>query len=154
MNHPKEHAPMTTAKDLTNESPRSPRDRIGGYALMARMVDKGRATLNGTVGEYHFACPLDQMLFSFKGVQADDVKALLASGASDDEIRAWFNKNGTPKSADEIDSWSDSVEATRPYDDPESKEWFAGECAALGLDPAKTTLVEYLETDDRLSFKK
>lgn len=77
---------MTTAKDLTKEAPRSPRTRIGDYALMARMIDKGRATLNGTVGEYHFACPLDQMLFTYKGVQADDVKAVLASGASDDEF--------------------------------------------------------------------
>jgi hypothetical protein len=145
---------MTTAKDLTKEAPRSPRVRIGGYTLMARMIDKGRATLNGTAGEYHFACPMDQMLFSYKGVAAEDVKTALASGAGDGEIVAWFNEHGTPKKADEIKAWSDSVEAVRPYDDPEKKEWFAGECAALGLDPTKTTLVEYLETDDRVSFKK
>jgi Domain of unknown function (DUF5069) len=59
---------MTTAKDLTKEAPRSPRIRIGEYALMARMIDKGRASLNGTAGEYHFACPLDQRLFSYKGL--------------------------------------------------------------------------------------
>jgi Domain of unknown function (DUF5069) len=145
---------MTTAKDLTKEAPRSPRIRIGEYALMARMIDKGRASLNGTAGEYHFACPLDQRLFSYKGVIADDVKTVLASGASDDEILAWFSKHGDSKRADEIKTWSDSVEATRPYDNPDSKEWFAGECAALGLDPAKTTLFQYLETDDRASFKK
>jgi hypothetical protein len=149
---------MTTAKDLAKEAPRSPRARIGGYALMARMIDKGRATLNGTVGEYHFACRLDQWLFSYKGVAAEDVKTVLASGAGDDEIVAWLNKHGTPKSADEIKTWSDSVEAARPYDDPENdpekREWFAGECTALGLDPAKATWVEYLETDDRKSFKK
>jgi Domain of unknown function (DUF5069) len=145
---------MTTAKDLTKEAPRSPRIRIGEYALMARMIDKGRASLNGTAGEYHFACPLDQRLSSYKGVIADDVKTVLASGASDDEILAWFSKHGDSKRADEIKTWSDSVEATRPYDNPDSKEWFAGECAALGLDPAKTTLFQYLETDDRVSFKK
>jgi Domain of unknown function (DUF5069) len=82
------------------------------------------------------------------------VKTVLASGASDDEILAWFSKHGDSKRADEIKTWSDSVEATRPYDNPDSKEWFAGECAALGLDPAKTTLFQYLETDDRVSFKK
>lgn len=145
---------MTTAKDLTKEAPRSPRIRFGGYALMARMIDKGRATLNETNGEYHFACPLDQMLFSFKGVATDDVKTVLASGAADNEVATWFNEHGTSKSADEIKAWSDSVQAIRPYDDPEKKEWFAGACAPLGLDPAKTTLVEYLETDDRVSFKK
>jgi hypothetical protein len=145
---------MTTAKDLTNEAPRSPRNRIGDYALMARMIDKGRATLNGTVGEYHFACPLDQMLFTYKGVQADDVKALLASGASDDQVLAWFNEHGTPKGGDETKNWSTGVEAYSPHADPEKREWFDGECANLGLDPAKASLFDFLETDDRVSFKK
>ena len=145
---------MTTAKDLTKEAPRSPRNRIGDYALMARMIDKGRATLNGTVGEYHFACPLDQMLFTYKGVQPDDVKALLASGASDEEILSWFNDHGAAKSTDETKTWSTSVESYSPHDDPEKKEWFDGECANLGLDPAKSTLFDFLETDDRVSFRK
>jgi len=57
---------MKTAKDLTKEPARSPRTRIGGYALLARMADKGRATLNGTAGEYPFDCPLDNMLFASK----------------------------------------------------------------------------------------
>jgi hypothetical protein len=145
---------MTAAKDLTKEAPRSPRTRIGDYALMARMIDKGRATLNETVGEYHYACPLDQALFSYKGVQADDVKALLASGATDEEVLAWFNQQGAPKTADETKTWSESLESWRPHDDPEKKEWFDGECAVLGLDPAKTNLFDFLETDDRVSFKK
>lgn len=38
---------MTKAKDLTQEPARSPRSRIGGYALLARMADKGRGTING-----------------------------------------------------------------------------------------------------------
>jgi hypothetical protein len=42
---------MNTAKDLTKEPPRSPRVHVGGYALLARMADKGRATLNGKAGE-------------------------------------------------------------------------------------------------------
>ena len=145
---------MTTAKDLTQEAPRSPRTRLGDYALMARMIDKGRATLNGTVGEYHFACPLDQMLFTYKGVQADDVKALLASGATDEEVLAWFNGHGVTKSADETRQWSSGVESYHPHDDPEHREWFDGECANLGLDPVKASLFDYLETDDRVSFKK
>jgi Domain of unknown function (DUF5069) len=39
------------AKNLTQEPPRSPRIRLGGYLLAARMIDKGRAQLNGTLGE-------------------------------------------------------------------------------------------------------
>ncbi len=141
---------MNTAKDLTKEPPRSLCERIGGYAVLARMADKGRATLSGTAGEYHFNCPLDNMLFSFKGVQAEDVKNLLASGATDEQIAAWFDENGIPKTADEIKAWSDSVEAIRPYENPEQRDWFASECARLGLDPVKSRLCDYLDTDDRV----
>src|SRR5437879_3806180 len=51
------------AKDLTQEPPRSPRERLGGFVIFARTVDKCRADLAGTIGEYHFDCPLDNMLF-------------------------------------------------------------------------------------------
>jgi hypothetical protein len=142
-----------TSKDLTKQPPRSPRSRLGGYALMARMIDKGRADLEGKVGEYHYACPLDQMLFSFKEVQADEVKKLLASGATDEEIVTWFSNHGTPKKAEEIKTWADGVEGYRPFDDPEKKEWFAGECSKVGLQPETSTLAEFLEADDAASFK-
>ena len=144
---------MYTAKNLTKEPPRSPRYRLGDYAIMARMMDKGRADLQGNVGEYHFACPLDQMLFEFKGVNADEVKKLLASGAADEQVVTWFGSHGTARTAEEIKTWSNGVLGYRPYDDPEKKEWFSGECAKLGLKPESSTLVDYLEADDAASFK-
>lgn len=142
-----------TAKDLSKESPRSPRTRIGGYAILARMADKGRATLNNTAGDYHFDCPVDNLLFRFKGVSGSEVKPLLASGASDEEIAAWLDGHGTPKTPAEVAAWSQFVEQTRPFEDPDIKDWFAGECARLGLKPETTTLFDYLETDDRATFK-
>jgi hypothetical protein len=39
-------------------------------------------------------------------------------------------------------AWSDGVEAYRPYDDPEKKDWFAGECAKIGLKAETATLPE------------
>src|SRR5260370_1338966 len=62
-------------KDLTEESPRSPRIRVGGYAILGRTLDKCRALVAGNIGEYHFDCPLDNTLFGFKGVKGDDFKA-------------------------------------------------------------------------------
>jgi hypothetical protein len=149
----KKELTVNTAKNLIKEPPRSPRYRLGDYALMARMIDKGRADLQGTVGEYHFACPLDQMLFEFKGVKDDEVKKLLASGAPDEQVVTWFDSHGTTRTAEEIKAWSKGVEGYRPYDDPEKKDWFSEECAKLGLKPESSTLVDYLEADDAASFK-
>lgn len=143
---------MTAAKDLTKEAPTSPRVRTRGYALLSRMADKGRAELAGTNGEYHFDCPLDKALFEFKRVAVEDVKAVLAEGATDLEVAGWFDSHGASKSTADISNWSDKMEASRPYDDPEMKDWFVGVCAEAGLDPEASTLFDYLEADDRKSF--
>ena len=50
----KTSGPLKDAKNLSRQPPRSPRQRLGGYAIMPRMIDKGRATIAGTAGEYHF----------------------------------------------------------------------------------------------------
>jgi hypothetical protein len=144
---------MNLAKDLTKEAPRSPSHRIGGYSILARMIDKGRADLNGTIGEYHYNCGLDQKLFGFKEIDHVAVKELLSSGASDEQVVAYFNAQGAPRTEAEIKAFSDAFEAARPYDNPESREWFEGVCLELGLDPSKSTIVDYLETDDRVTFK-
>ena len=82
---------MFNAKDLSKEPPRSPRVRMGGYSILVRTIDKGRAVLNGTVGEYEYNCGLDQMLFGFKGLDHEEVKRFLATGASDEEVLDWVD---------------------------------------------------------------
>lgn len=145
---------MSTAKDLTKEAPTSPRIRTSGYAILARMADKGRADTAGTVGDYHFNCPLDNYLFGFKGVKGEGVKNLLEAGSSNEEIAAWLDANGDPKTDEEKKAWSDGVESARPYDNPEKKDWFIGVCADAGCDPATSTLFDFLEADDKTSFAK
>ncbi|HET9857227.1 MAG TPA: DUF5069 domain-containing protein, partial [Chthoniobacterales bacterium] len=112
-------------------------------------LDKCRALVGGNIGEYHFDCPLDNTLFGFKGVKGDDFKAQIENGASDQEMVEWLNRNGEKKTPDEIKRWSDEVTANNPYNDPEKREWFVEQLKPLGLDPAKTTLFDWLEKDDK-----
>jgi hypothetical protein len=144
----------TPAKDLTTEAPRSARVRIGGYAIIARTIDKGRALLHTNIGEYHYDCPLDNYLFGFKGVTGDAFKEQLATDATDEELAAWLDVNGTPKTAEEIKAWSDATEAASFHGDPERGEWFDGEVSKLGLDPTTATLFDFLEADDKATFAK
>lgn len=140
------------AKDLSKEAPASPRVRTGGYAILARMADKGRAEIAGTAGDYHFACPLDNYLLTFKGVKESDVRKQLEAGASDEELAAWLDANGLPRAPEEIAGWSDHVEATRPYEDMGKREWFVQVCTEAGVEPSTSTLFDYLEADDKASF--
>ena len=78
--------------DLTKQAPRSPRVRLGGYVILPRMLDKGRAAIAGKNGEYHYACPMDERFLDFAGIKADTLKKQLAAGKSDGEILAWKSK--------------------------------------------------------------
>jgi hypothetical protein len=140
--------------NLTQQPPRSPRVRLGGYVILARTTDKCHALLEGTIGEYHFDCPLDNMLFGFKGITGADFKAQVEAGASDEALVAWVNASGTPKTPDEIKAWSDGMEGAMPYQNPERRDWFAEQTKALGLDPATTSLFDWLEADDKASLVK
>src|SRR4051794_12498707 len=95
------------ALDLTKQPPRSARVRLGGYALLPRCLDKGRAALNGKNGEYHYSCPLDQRFLEFAGIDPEALKKELAAGKGDGEILEWTQANAKPKRSDaEIAAWS------------------------------------------------
>ncbi len=106
----------------------------------------------GDIGEYHFDCPLDNMLFGFKGVKGADFKAQIEQGASDQEMIEWLNQSGEKKTPAEIKRWSEKVEASSLYDDLEKHDYFVRETRKLGLDPEKTTTFDWLEIDDRASL--
>src|ERR1700690_4124624 len=109
--------PLTNAPDLTQRAPRSPRVRLGGYAILPRMLDKGRATIAGKAGELKFNCPLDQHFLSFAGLKAAPLKKLLTQGRSDGEILTWIQGHAKPKrSPVEIAAWSAAQEQRGPTD--------------------------------------
>jgi Domain of unknown function (DUF5069) len=140
------------AKDLSLEAPRSPSDRVGGYDILARAIDKCRSDLAGTIGGYHTNCPLDRYLFDWKGTDYTAFRSLVASGAEDDAIAKFVDETGTPKTAEEVVAWNREMEGFRPYENPDMKDWFVGECEPLGLDPKTTPLFKYLDADDKKSF--
>jgi hypothetical protein len=137
--------------DLTQRPPRSPRVKLGGYAILPRMLDKGRAQLAGKSGEYHFACPLDQRFLSFTSLSAEDVSNLLKQGKSDTEILAWIRER-VNKNEWEITAWSE-YQATRGPSDTESRQYFNESVQKLA--PNRDDLVAWfdlLDLDDHVSF--
>src|ERR1700746_1721075 len=101
--------------DLTQRPPRSPRVKLGGYVLLPRMLDKGRAHIADKAGEYHYACPMDQRFLSFTGLRAEDILALLQQGKSDPEVLAWVREH-SPRSDWEIAAWSEYQSNRAPSD--------------------------------------
>ncbi len=116
-----------TSPDLSKQPPRSARVRLGGYVILPRMLDKGRATITGKNGEYHYNCPLDQQFLNFAGIDAEALKAELAAGKSDTEILGWIQSNAkSPRAPWEIDAWTTFQDRRGPDSDAETLELFAG----------------------------
>lgn len=143
----------TSAADLTQQAPRSPRVRLGGYVILPRCLDKGRATLNGKNGEYHFACPLDQRWLGFAGIDAEALKQQLAAGKGDGEILEWIEANAKHKRNEvEIAAWSAYAEQRVPTDS-ESRSYFNDLHAKVGSKREDiATWFDLLDLDDYVSF--
>lgn len=144
---------LTNAPDLTQRPPRSPKVRLGDYVILPRMLDKGRAAINGKNGEYHYACPLDHRFLDFVGIDPEALKKELAAGKGDGEILEWIEKNAKhPKNAVEIHTWSEYAENRVPSDN-ESREFFnetLGKIAPKREDIG--TWFEMLDVDDHVTF--
>jgi hypothetical protein len=100
---------LNSTSDLTHRPPRSPRARLGGYVLLPRILDKGRASLAGKLGEYHFAGKgMDRHFFNFVGLDHEALAKEIAKGGGDGELLAWVNANAkTPRQPWEITAWSE-----------------------------------------------
>lgn len=139
--------------DLTRQPPRSPRVRLGGFAILPRMLDKCRATIAGKHGEYHFNCPTDQHFLNFVGIDAEALKREVATGKGDWEILEWISAKAKFKRTEsEIHAWSAYCDQRAP-NNPEGREYLNGEHAKLA--PKRTDIVTWfdlLDLDDYVSF--
>ncbi len=142
-----------SAPDLTQRPPRSPRVRLGGFVVLARAIDKGRATIARKNGEYHFDCPLDKMCFNFIGITGAALKKELAKGKSDSEILAWIEKTAKhDRCAGTIYLWSKLMEDRAPtsVDTRGYYNELVKACAPKREDIG--TWFEMLDVDDYVTF--
>jgi uncharacterized protein DUF5069 len=112
------------AKDLTKDYPRSPRDLLAGYIIAARTLDKCRAFLNNSLGDYHFDCPLDNMFLDFAGITSEQFKEYVSTGAKDEEVAAWIVRHALPRERIEIIKWNNDLRYKRLSELPERIQEF------------------------------
>jgi len=137
--------------DLTQHPPRSVRVRIGGYAQLARLLDKARAVIAGKGADYHYDCSLDKMFFAFTGLTAEAVLAEIKSGKSDLEMLAWINTN-TTRQPFEVVAWSAWLEQRGPGS-ADGHEWIAGVLKGNKSERDDIrSFAEMLDLDDFISY--
>ena len=131
--------------DLRTAFPRSMKTRLAGYVHLARMIDKCRAVLAGTEGEYIYPCPMDERLLDYAGVTAEQFTAAVKAHPTDDGVAEWLRQTATPHSRKELEDWNRTLLERGPSS-PDSAAKFAKYRDAI--DPSRTDITAWSDLQD------
>lgn len=124
--------------DLTKEFPRSPRAELDGIKILPRAIDKARAQIAGTLGDYvYYGCRFNLKLFNTFGVTEDEFLDAVRSAVDDESVQEWVRDFVRPEK-DKIERMNAWVENNRPS--PGEEQEFKDELERVdpGNDSAKT----------------
>ena len=93
------------------------------------------------------------MLFDFKSITSEQFRTAVQASTNYEEVGAWLQANGTAKTPGEIKAWSDEMEVSSPMKNPEKRASFIQNCSTVCLNPQMNSTFDWLEADDRASFK-
>ncbi|MFM7196543.1 MAG: DUF5069 domain-containing protein [Chloroflexota bacterium] len=116
--------------DLTKGVPRSGHDTIGGIVMLARAIDKMRAHLAGTPGEYIAHTGFSADVFELFGTDASTFEEIVRTHDTDEGVLASLMAIKHP-TADEIDAFNLEM-TTYPSNDPAGVARMHGRMAAAG----------------------
>jgi hypothetical protein len=141
--------------NLTLRPPRSPRVRLGNYVLLPRVLDKGRASVAGKLGEFHYnGKGMDRHFFNFTGLDHEALKTEIAKGLGDGELLNWVQANAKHQRTPwEIAAWSDYHDRRTPDSDAETLGEFAAAVAKFSTTREDIrTWFDMLDLDDHCTF--
>ncbi len=143
-----------SAPDLTQRPPRSPRCRLGGYVILPRMLDKGRATLMGKNGEFNYDASFDQHVINFLGLDPAALLEQLAAGKGDGEILEWIDEKIEHRPAPwEIEQWSEYMIRRTPDSDEETLMFFFRRTRSFSKTREDIkTWMDLIDLDDHVTF--
>ena len=139
--------------NLVESIPRSPKIKIKGLVMLARMIDKARAYNSNKLGEYIFPCPIDKIILEFLGTNHKKF-AYKTQNLSDKEIASWIEEKCLHRSRDDIERINKIILDRKP-DTPESLNRF--NAIRNKINPfAKdvTTWVELIELEESQTSPK
>jgi len=103
---------------------RSPREMLGGYIILPRLIDKVRLHAEGKLPpEYvqNLLVPgltLDGRFLTFTGLDAETLREAILSVKTDKEIHAWVERHALARTPEERMKWVEEIDSYRP-----ASEW-------------------------------
>jgi hypothetical protein len=92
--------------DLTKTAPRSVSETMLGIVQLARTTDKAKAVAHGRVGEYRYACSMDQGLFEYLDMNPKEFLNIVRDAENDSEIEAYALRFVARKDSSSIEAFN------------------------------------------------
>ena len=99
---------------------RSPRETLGGYVILPRLIDKVRLHAEGTLPPEYFPQllggegTLDWRFLVFTGLDREVLRAAILAAPDDATALAWVERHATAHTDAEKRAWAEAIDAYRP----------------------------------------
>jgi hypothetical protein len=137
------------ALDLRKAPPRSPHVELGGLLMLARTIDKLRATLPGGNPGVYYIKGFSRGLLDGLGISEDSLREVVARANGDEEVVAWVREHSDPSKYPQINAAMQSATVGQSLERTGFLERYP---SAKNL-PVETTLFEMLDVDDAAMFR-
>ena len=94
----------------TNQVPRSPYERLGGYVHLPRLIDKAKLHRKGLLDGYNYkTVGFDKHLLAFLKVDPDQFEEAANRLETDDAILSWIEERADKHSPEAIEEWNQAM---------------------------------------------
>ena len=98
------------AKDLSANPPRRWNEELGGIRWLPRLIDKARAAMKGSLGDYLYGqSPIDRGLLIALGLKYRDFTGIVRSAGDDDEAVLKALEKRDPQGVARARAWSERL---------------------------------------------
>jgi hypothetical protein len=127
--------------------PRSGREQLNGISFLPRAIDKMRAHVNGTAGEYNALRGMSNRVFELFGVTPEQFEQAVRENPTDEGVLRWLQQHGSKKpNQQEIEAYNQTMERNAPQND-EGKARFRAALEKMGHGH-RTDVTTYLDQQD------
>ncbi|MEW6683529.1 MAG: DUF5069 domain-containing protein [Nitrospirota bacterium] len=133
---------------------RSPRDTLGGYVFLPRLIDKVRLHARGALPPAYLpqllgeSGTLDGRFVVFTGLDREALRAAILSAPDDAAVLAWVEQHAVPHSEDENRAWISAIDAYRPDPDRTRRRAQLYPELAARFDVATLSLFDLIDLDE------
>lgn len=133
---------------------RSPRDTLGGYVILPRLIDKVRLHATGRLPPEYFPQllggegTLDWRFLTFTGLDPEALRDAILAAPDDAAVLAWVERHATAHTDAEKRAWAQAIATYRP--DPERARRRAQRYpgVAARFDVATLSLFDLIDLDE------